>query len=150
MKQVIHDVILTTDTNAYSGGDVLAATQEIAEFFEKAGGEARIDSMQILDKDNQTLPMSIFFMDTNVALGTENAAPNMSDADAEHIVAMVPVASADFVALAALNKTAHIGNIGKIVKAAAGSRSIYIGAITSGTPTLASGTIRLKIGVTWL
>lgn len=141
------DVTLSLDTNAYSDGDVLADTQEIANAVRVPGGTAILQSVQVLDEDDQGCALTLVFSSGSGTLGTENAAPSISDANARNILGYVSVAALDYIDLGG-SRIATIRGAGLVLKAAAGATSLYIAAITrGGTPTYTAAGIKLKLGL---
>ncbi len=140
-------VAMTTDTSAYASGDLIADTQQLDAFFNKSDGSGVINSITIVDKDAQGVACYIFFHVTSTSMGTENSAPNISDANAAAgIQGMVAVATSDFVTVSG-TKVATIRNIGIPVKAVSGTDDLYVSVLNAtGTPTYAGGTLDLTIG----
>lgn len=140
------EVTLSLDTVAYADGDVLADTQEITNFFDVLGGSAKLTSVQVNDEDDQGTALDLIFLRSNVSLGTENAAPSITDANAREIIGRLSIATSDFIDLGGV-RVATKSNVGLILSAAAGSNSLWIGAITrGGTPTYTAAGIRVKLG----
>lgn len=145
-KPQMASVTLSLDTSAYSAADVLAATQEVTSFFSLQNGKAILDSIFILDEDDQGAAFDIYFMDANVALGSENSAPNISDTDARSIIARVAVATGDYADIGGC-KVAQLSGLNRELKSVASSTSIYIGAVNgAGTPTYTAAGLKLRIG----
>jgi len=140
------EVTLSLDTNAYHANDVLAATQEVAAAVRVNAGKALLTSIILNDKDDQKVALDLVLLRTNVALGTENAAPSIADNDADEVLGIVSVAAADWIDLGG-TAVATIRNIGLLVEAGAASTSIYLAAITRGTPTHTASGITLKLGL---
>jgi hypothetical protein len=145
MSNVLN-VTLSLDTSAYVSGDVLADLQAVADFMRADGGRATIQSLTVLDKDDQGLEMDILISPTSTSLGTENSAPNISDTNAENLQRICNVASGDYIDLGG-SKMATKTGIGLVVEAAAGSTTMYIGAITRGAPTHTASGIILTLGL---
>lgn len=145
MSDVI-SVTLTLDTDPYADGDVLADLQEVTNFMRADGGRAVIQSLTVLDKDDQGAEMDIFISPNAVSLGTENSAPSITDANAEGLQHVCAVATEDYQDLGGC-KVATIRPIGLVVESAGGSKSMYIGAITRGTPTHTASGLVLQIGL---
>ena len=137
------EVTFSLDTSAYADGDVLADMQEVTSAVLLSAGQCRIESVIVLDKDDQGEALDIVFMNASGSLGTENAAVSISDADADQIVGIVEVAAADYVDLVNSQLATKETNI--IAEAAA--TSLYVGAISRGTGTYTASGITLKIGV---
>jgi hypothetical protein len=136
---------LSLDTDQYADGDVLADYQEIADAALISAGSIEIESIVLLDKDDQAVALDLVFANASGTLGTENSAVSISDADADEIVGIVEIATGDYVDLVnsqLVTKT----NVG--IQAKLSATSLYVGAITrGGTPTYTASGITLKIGV---
>lgn len=135
------------DTNIYAAGDVLAATQEVAGAVRFPGGTGILQSIQILDEDDQTAAaMTVYIFQSNVALGTENAAISITDANARELLGVIAIASTDWVDLIN-SKVAQKNNLGIAVKAEDDSTSLYIALSTAGTPTQTASGITARLGI---
>lgn len=139
-------ITLSLDTAIYASGDVLADTQAVTGAIRSAGASAILQSLSLLDKDdNAAAGIDLVFLNANVSLGTENAAPNISDANAAAILGIVSLVSGDFIDVGGA-KVASKANIGLLVTPATGT-TIYVAAITRGTPTQSAAGIVLTLGV---
>lgn len=147
-KSAVVSVTLSTDTSAYASGDLIADTQQIDAFFRKTDGTGVINSITIIDEDNQGAAFYIVFMSTSTSLGTENSAPNISDANlTAGLQGIIAVATSDYVTLSGA-KVATIKNIGLPVKAVSGTDDIYIAVLNAtGTPTFTASGLEMRIGV---
>lgn len=142
----IVDVSLTLDTDAYADGDVLADTQEVASAVPAKGGRAIVESITVLDEDDQGQAFDLLFMEDDTSIGTENAALNIADASARKILGLVSIASGDYADL--INSQMAIKtNVGLVVKALSTSRSLYVAAVSRGTGTYTATGIRIRIGL---
>jgi hypothetical protein len=147
-KSAYRVITMSTDTGAYASGELIADTQQYDAFFRKADGTGVINTITVTEKDAQGAAFYIIFHRTSTSMGTENSAPNISDANLvagiQHIVA---VATTDFVTVSG-TKIATLKNLGLPVMAVSGTDDLYISILNStGTPTYASGEIQLGIGV---
>lgn len=79
------------DTGAYTAGDVLFATTAIPTAI-KSG---IIRGVTIVDKDDVGESCDLWFFQSNVALGTANLAPSISDVNAEEIVGVLSAIAAN-------------------------------------------------------
>jgi len=139
------DVNLTVDTNVYHANDVFAATQEMANMARVNGGCIELMSVTALDPDNNAAAdINLWFLDSNVVFGAENAAVSISDADALHIVGNVTLPSASWLSLVA-SRCACVRIVPLLMKAAAGTTSLWIAATCAGTPTMAGAVMPIKI-----
>jgi len=144
-SSIVKEVTLTLDTNAYADGDVLAATQEIATAMRVNGGTGVLQSLVVLDKDDQGGALDILILRTTGSIGTENAAAGPTDAVADEILAVVEVTASNYVDLAN-SQIAVKPNLGIIVDAAAASQSLFVAAIRRDTKTYTAAGITLKLG----
>ena len=142
----VHEVDMTVDTNAYADGDLLADTQEIANAFKYEAGAALVQTVTVLDKDDQGKAMYVVFLNANQSLGSENSAPNISDANAEKIICVVPVAEADYVDFGG-SKIACVDVGSKEIQAAASTKSLWIALLSGGDGTYAGASIHIKVGL---
>lgn len=137
-------VTLSLDTSAYASGDVLAGTQEVTGYQSVVGGaKAFLQSLTVIDEDDQKVAFDVYLLSSNVVMGTENAAPSISDADASSILGVVPVAVADYKDLGGVS-IASIKNIGLSLNA---SPSLYVAVVNgTGTPTFTATGVKLHLG----
>jgi hypothetical protein len=147
-KTAVRSVTLSTDTSAYASGDLIADTQQIDGFFRKTDGTGVINSINIIDEDAQGVALYIIFMSTTTSLGTENSAPNISDANlTAGFQGIVSVATTDYVTVSG-TKVATIKNIGLPVQAVSGTDDLYIAVLNgTGTPTFTASGLEMRIGV---
>jgi hypothetical protein len=140
-------ITMSTDTGAYASGDLIADTQQYNGFFRVTDGTGLINTITVTEKDAQGAALYIIIHRTSTSMGTENSAPNISDANLvagiQHIIA---VATTDYVTVSG-TKIATLRNLGLPVMAVSGTDDLYISILNStGTPTYASGEIQLGFG----
>lgn len=144
------DVTFSPDTSALAAGDLAADTQEIANAFDMADQIGVLDSLILFDEDdNGTAPnLDIYFLDSSGSLGTENAAPSATDAVARTVLGKVSVVTADWTDLGGA-KCATIKNVGLIIKAASGTRSLYAAVVCGATttPTFTAAGLKARLGI---
>lgn len=144
------DVTLSLDTAIYADGDVLADFQAVTGFVRLVGGKALIQSITVLDKDDQGVAFDILTSQTGATLGAENAAPAITDANAATVQRLCRIETTDYIDLGGCRIATKTG-IGLMVEAASDSTGIYIGAITrGGTPTYTAAGLVLRLGLIWL
>jgi hypothetical protein len=146
-KTAVYSVTLSTDTSAYASGDLIADTQQMDAFFRKADGTGVIQSITIIDEDAQGVALYVLFMTTSTSLGSENSAPNISDANlTAGLAGIVAVSAADYITVSG-TKVACIKNIGLPVKAVSGTDDLYIAVLNAtGTPTYTAAGLEMRIG----
>lgn len=137
------------DTLAYTAADVLFATVEVPNAVRVSGGKAILESVVVLDEDDQAAAaMDLYFLRSNVALGTVNEAISITDANAREIQGFVPIAATDFKDLIA-SRVACVKNIGLVLQPTTGT-SVYVAATTAGTPTQTASGIKLRLGFRYI
>ena len=150
LESNVLEVTLSLDTNIYASGDVLAATQEMANAVRVNGGTAVLQSLVLLDKDDQGGALDLLILQTTQDIGTENAAHAISDDEADEILTIIPIAAGDYYDLTnsmLVRKNSSDSGMGMVLKAAAGSTSLFIAAISKGAKTYTASGINLKLGL---
>jgi hypothetical protein len=146
-KSTVVDVTLSLDTSIYASGDLLADTQVVAGVGRANDLGGIIQSLTVVDKDDQGASFDVWFLDANNTLGTENAAPSISDANAATIFGRVQVGSGDYYDLGGV-RVAHLSNLAIPYKPVAGGTSIYVAVVNgTGTPTYSAAGVVLRIGL---
>lgn len=141
------DVTLTLDTSAYASGDVLADTQVVTNAMRANDLGGILQSVTVIDQDDQKAAFDIYFLSANVSMGTENSAPSISDANALEILgAPIQIAVSDYKDLGGVS-IAGKDAIGKIVKPATGTRNLYVAVVNgTGAPTYTASGVKLRLG----
>ena len=145
-------VDMVTDAETIADNTLISQPTEIENAVAVAGGAAIIQSIIISNQDDtvDAGAIDVVFLDVDQALaGDEGGAINISDTYMPNILGVVTVSNwTTFVPTG--NQVATKTNVGLAVKAAANSRSIYVGLINrSGanfTPW-ATSAVRIKIGL---
>ncbi len=147
-KTALKSVTLSTDTVAYASGDLIADTQQIDAALRVSDGKGVLQSITIIDEDNQGVALYILIMRTSTSLGTENSVPNISDANlTAGLIGIVPVATTDYITLSGA-KVACIKNIGLPIQAVTGTDDIYIAVLNAtGTPTYTATGLEMVLGI---
>lgn len=147
-KDVVKSVTFSVDTNAYASGDLIADTQEIDGAVVGVGGVAVLDSITLIDEADQGVALYLVFLNASTSMGTENSAPNISDANATaKILGHVAIAATDYVDVGGA-KVATKSNLGLVLQAAATSDSLYVAIVNStGTPTYAADDLTALFGL---
>lgn len=140
------DVTMTCDTSALAIGDVATDTATITGAVRANGGRAILESILLLDEDDQGAALDIYFFKTNVSLGTKNSAPNISDSDARNLLGYVSIASADYKDLGGC-KVVCVKGIGLMLEADTAATSCFVSIVSQGAPTYTANGLRLKLGM---
>ena len=145
---VVKTLTLSLDTSAYANGDLLADTQVIDNALRLTGGTGRIRSIAVLDEDDQTpYTFTVFVLDANVSLGTENSAISVTDANARNLIAAVDFATTDCRDM--INSRFYYkSGLDIPITAISATDDIAIAlAVITGTPTHTASGIRVRIGI---
>lgn len=140
------DVTLSVPTGALAANDVAAATQEILHVFRHPTAMVQLDSIVMLDEGDQAAETDLVFLSANVSIGTEDSPVSITDANARKILGVVNIPASAYSDLVN-SQLATVRNIGLKMKGE--STSLFIAAITRGTPTYgAADALKLKLGFT--
>lgn len=142
------DVTLSADTAILADNDVIAATQEIANFYSRHGETVKLNSVLLLDGDDQNTDIDLFFLSANGSVGAENAPFAVTDAVAATIVGQVSLLAASHYFDLTDSRLAYVGELHRMMKAAEGTTSLWVAAVCrSGTPTYTAAGLKLKLGI---
>ena len=135
------------DSDAIPNDDIIFNFTEIPNAVSVNSGSAIIQSIHVLDKAAQAQTMDIFFQTDSTSLGTLGGDPSMGDSDATDIIGFTTLSS-----WSAGGTGWHIStktNIGMVVQAPAGSRSIYFAGInrSGSNATYGASGLQFKIGI---
>lgn len=139
-------VTLSLDTSAYASGDLLADTQSIGAVCDQQGGDVILDSVTVIDEDAQGVKFYLFITSASTSFGTENSAPNITDANLRNVNGVVTILTTDYVTVSGAKIATKTG-IGLHCKAASGSQTLYVAVLNdTGTPTFTASGVRLVLG----
>lgn len=138
------EVTLALDTSAYSIGDVFSNTIEVPGAVRTPGGRSLLHHVLIYDFDDQGFGIDLLPLRANVSLGTRNLAPTISDATAINILGYVRIGASDFYDLGGM-RVAEAATVGRMVEAAAGSTSIYLGSLVQGAGTYTASGVKVRL-----
>ena len=122
----------------YSANDIVGGKITIANAARDPGGSGLLHSLTIIDKGKQAAALEFFFFSADLA-GTyaDNAAEDISAADALLNIGVISAASADYKAMANYS-VVTVRNIGLPYKVASGATSLFLIVRCTGTPTYAA------------
>jgi hypothetical protein len=145
-KTVVFALTPTLDTSAYGTGDVLFDRTICNGIFRVVDGTGVLQSIQVIDQDDNGVAIDFYIHTTDATLGTANSTPSISDANAVELLGPFSIATGDYKDLGGV-KVGKISNIGQPIKAVSGTDDLYISAVVTGTPTFTAAGIKLRIGV---
>jgi hypothetical protein len=140
------DVTLSLHTNAGEALDLLADAQIVAACTRANDVESLLQSLVVIDEDDNGAVLKIIFLSASTTLGSEGAALGPADSVAREILGIVDIAAADYMD-GANWKVASKNNLGIVIKPASGTDDCYVAVqLVSGTPTFSASGIRLRMG----
>lgn len=145
------DIVVTVtptvlNSDAYDASDLIFDSTEIAAAVRVAGGTAILQSITLIDKDDQKVAMTLAFANAATDFGELDSAPNIDDTEILTVLGTVAVAVADYVDFGGAS-VATIKNIGLLMKAGAATTSLYVAGVNgAGTPTYTTGGLVLMLG----
>ncbi|MEW6303505.1 MAG: hypothetical protein AB1705_08550 [Verrucomicrobiota bacterium] len=124
----------TISTSAYTAGDNIGGKITLSSAVRVSAGKVRLDSITIVDQDNEKAALEIFLFDRDptAATLTDNAALAFSTNDI-HVIGRISVTAGDYVTLDS-KAFATLSNLGIFLQANAGT-SLYAAVAVTGTPT---------------
>jgi hypothetical protein len=145
-RTIIVDFIPTLDVGVYAAGDVLfdRSILDIGNYANPGQNavqkiRGRILSVGVLDKDDQGVAMDLCFLKADVSLGIVNAAPSITDADAESIVVFVNVAASKDLG------GCRFGQADCDIRFSITGETLYLAGITLGAPTHTAFGLKFRI-----
>ena len=136
----------TCDASGTGSNDVLFDYIEIPNAVAINGGSAIIQSITIIDDDNQGTSLDLVFQTDNTSLGTIDSAVSIDSGNEDDILGFVNVSNYfDGVNFQVATKT----NIGLVVKANSDTKSIFIAGVNrnGGSVTHTASGLKIKIGI---
>ena len=150
-KMDVDVITLTPDTATEEcvAGDVIFQADEIENCVSVQGGTCILQSIGVLDDDDNGQAIDIVFMDTTGLLDAGDDGGTIDAADGVIPDAILGVVSITNYFDGIAWQYGHKENIGLVLKAAASTKSIYIAAVnrSGGALTWTAAGLRLKIGI---
>lgn len=133
------------DTAAYAAGDVLFdSTAVTISSNATAGARGSILTASIIDRDDESSQtVTLYFLRSNVSLGTINAAPSITDDNAAEIIGSCTVTTGTDLGGCKYGETS-----GLVIPFELTGPTIWVAATTGGTPTFTSASdIRVRLSL---
>jgi hypothetical protein len=141
----------TISTAALTSGQLLFDVTTLTNAVRENGTRGIIQTINIIDEANQGISFDLFINQTNTTWGSLAAAPSISFANllAAH-PEYYPVLASHFTPVSTTAKIATINNVNWAFEAAAGTRDVYMTALTRGTPDYVNADdLTLEFIITW-
>ena len=147
MNVEIFSITPTTYAGAVGDNNVIFADHEIENFAMEDGGKGIIQSIVILDDDDNGAAMDIFIHTRSGAVGTEGSAVSVTTSVLiQSIKGVIPITTYSD----GINwQIGHKENIGTVIDCTSSSRSVFLTAVnrSGGSKTYTASGLVLKIGV---
>ena len=146
------DVVPVLDTNVLVAGDVIPdATIEIPNAVLVPGGKCLLHSLVLLDKSDQGVALEVYILRRLRSMGTANNPISITDAHAEDIIAVIPIAADDYFDLVNSKIANHRDQkaAGMVLQAHTDSTSLYLSLVVRDGATYAANGIMIKLGVVY-
>ena len=144
------NIIPTLDTSAYASGDAMDVKQEIS-FSGQIQDPVKsgiIASIAIIDTAQQSAAFDMEFFDQSIADQTDNAACNVSAADALKWLGRVSVTAADYKDICAAHcAILNLADAGFHIRFPDAQSSLYMQLVSRDTPTYAADSLKIRISV---
>lgn len=139
----VYDVTPVLEASILADNDVFFIATEVPGVFDK-GLPRILDSVEVLDGDDQATEFDLIFFNATATIGTLNAGVTISDADAAKVIGRVSFLTTDAIDL--INSTLFVKTgIGLIMKGV--TSSVWVaGVVRSGTPTYTAAGFKIKLG----
>ena len=140
----VYEVTPVLETSILADNDVFFVPIEIPQVFEK-GLPRFLDSIVVLDGDDQNTDFDLVFSNATVTLGTLNSAVSISDADAAKVIGATSMLAASH-AFDLINSILFVKTgIGLVLKGT--TNSLWVsGVVRSGTPTYTASGMKIRLG----
>jgi len=140
------EVIPVVTAVQYTSGDCLFNVTELAFAAPHNGGTVTLEEIFVFDRDAQGVEMDILILNADYNLGTVNSPIDILDAEATAIQAFITLATWEDLTAFKVS-WARPTSLGDVMKTAANSQSLWVCAITRGTPTHSVGGLTVRVVV---
>lgn len=96
LKVVRLQVTPTISTTAYAAKDNVGGLMTFSNAVRASGGSARLEAVQVVDKDQERTSMDLVLFDRTITAPTDNAAFDPSDTELGYCVGVVPIYGGDY------------------------------------------------------
>ncbi len=138
----------TITAGGYSAKDAVGGEMTFANAARTSGGSGIINSVTIIDNDDEKAGLELWLFHTTVTEAADNAPMDFSDAELATCVGVIPISAADYYSLAD-NGVACVRGVGLQFKCAA--TSLFGQLKCTGTPTYtATSDLTVVLGIEYL
>ncbi len=143
------DVTLTLSASpAYASGDLLADVALLEDFFTPLQQTALVQSVHVLDEDDQAGALDVCFTNLSTSWGTINSTLALSDTVARGVQGLVKVVAGDYTDLGGAQLAVPQFNPFLVASdESASAKRLYVAVVSRDAKTYSVSGIRLRIGV---
>lgn len=123
---------------AYAAGDVVGTPRQIKNFSLDANGCALLNDVLINDIDDQKASLDLYFFDTVVTPGADNAPFSLSDAESLTIVGKISILNTDYVSVGTGQAQALLRGLSLLMRTAVRHKDLWMVVVNRGSPTYAT------------
>lgn len=146
-KTAVITITPTLDTGIHASGDTLFNAVEAADVFATVGGTGTILSVSVRDAAGQSGALDVLVFNAAPTTRTLNAASAYTSADLAKQVNFVSVLAANYGTIGTNLSFGEVGSVGKGVKAAAASTSLWIAGISRDAKTYAANSLTITVTI---
>tara|TARA_R100000742_G_C4274950_1_gene95160 strand:- start:1319 stop:1825 length:507 start_codon:yes stop_codon:yes gene_type:complete len=141
-------VTLVSTTNACATNEVIFQGEELENIVSVKGGACVIQSIGLLDDDDNGEPIDLVFFDSNVELDDSNDGTTIDAADGTIPDSILGVVNLTNYFDGVNWQYGHKENIGLTLKAASDTKSVWVAGVNRGSSaTWTASGLRIKVGV---
>jgi len=141
----------TLSTDAYADEDILFEETELPLAVPTGGMTSTLQSIVVIDKDDQGLGFDIYILDSTQDVGAANAAENLADTILDNVLTKVSITAGDYVNLAngqiAIKSFGDAGTGVKLKASTDSATSLYAFGVAQGAPTYSASGLVIKFGI---
>lgn len=143
------EVLLLPDTSALADGDLASNPVMIPDAAPYPGATIFLQSVNLIDEDDQGLGLDLVIMSATGSLGTVNSAPNATDLVCRSVLGWVRIGAGDYIDLGG-SKVATLNGLGMLLKPLPTSKHLWVGSVSRGAPTYTREGLRAQFGFVWV
>ena len=133
-------------TAVHAAGDVLFPPEEVDDVVLEPGAAFLLDSVVLIDDDEESAETDLIFMKSSVSIGAANAAYNYPAGNIDDYLGLLKIPASAYVDHGDFT-AAELKDIGMVLRTAEDAESIFVAGVTRGTPTYGANTdIKVKLG----
>lgn len=140
------DYTPTVDTNALAAGDIFSDTAALTNVAPFTDTPFVFRHVQMIEKQDQNFSADMWFLNSNVSLGSLNAAPSLSDTNGEALQDFATIYTSEQRDLGGFKRWGKGFGAGIPLMPASGTRTLYVALVVAEwTPTFAASSLKMRL-----